>query len=205
MTACNTGEGRAALQTALNGQLQEAGAGAQRRNLPLRHVAFAAWLAISLAGCSGFMDPASTAKIGWEQAPPAQSVSDAKYLPSDEPYRLGLEHFNRGDYGLSERYFREAVEKSPKDTASWVGLAASYDRIRRFDLADRAYQTAIKLSGETVQILNNQGFSYMLRGNLKVARAKFMKARTLEPNNPTLLNNLRLLDGSAKYIKRDAL
>ncbi|MGO8953212.1 MAG: tetratricopeptide repeat protein [Rhodomicrobium sp.] len=205
MTACNTGEEPAGLQTKLNGQSAEASAAARRGKLPLRHAVIAASLAFSLGSCSGSLDPASTAKIGGEQASPAQIVSGANSLPSDEPYRLGLEHFNRGDYGLSERYFREAVEKAPKDSASWIGLAASYDRMRRFDLADRAYQTAIKLSGETVQILNNQGFSYMLRGNLKVARVKFMKARALEPDNPTLQNNLKLLNDSAKYIKRDAL
>src|SRR5258707_699447 len=77
-----------------------------------------------------------------------------KYFPSDEAARLGLENFNRGNYGLAERYFRDAVERAPRDVTSWVGLAASYDRLARYDLADRAYRFAIKLGGETTQILN---------------------------------------------------
>ena len=72
--------------------------------------------------------------------------------------------------------------------------------MRRFDLADRAYQRAIALCGETPQILNNQGYSQMLRGNLKSARRKFLQAATLDPGNPTILNNIRLLDGSHPYI-----
>src|SRR5215468_239802 len=50
-----------------------------------------------------------------------QEPADIKYYPSDEPLRLGLEYFSRGNYGLAQRYFRDAVEKSPKDPTAWVG------------------------------------------------------------------------------------
>jgi Flp pilus assembly protein TadD len=132
-----------------------------------------------------------------------QDSADVKYYRSDEPLRLGIEHFNRGNYGTAEHYFRDAVEKAPKDVTAWVGLAASYDRIARFDLADRAYRQAIRLAGETTEILNNQGYSYMLRGDLVAARAKFMKAYEREPNNPTIANNLRLLNSSSRFIQRN--
>ncbi len=56
--------------------------------------------------------------------------------------------------GIAQRYFKDAVEKAPRDVTAWIGLAASYDRLRRFDLADQAYVQAIRLGGETVQILN---------------------------------------------------
>ncbi len=42
----------------------------------------------------------------------------------------------------------------------------------------------------------------MLRGNLKAARAKFKEALRRDPYNPTIINNLRLLDSSYKYISR---
>jgi Flp pilus assembly protein TadD len=126
-----------------------------------------------------------------------QDPDNARYYPSDEPLRLGLEHFNRGEFGLAERYFRDAVEKSPRDATAWVGLAAAYDRIGRFDLADRAYAQAIKLVGETTDILNNLGYSYMLRGNYPAARKKFLQALKRDPNNATIANNLWLLDSSS--------
>src|SRR6476620_11990056 len=134
-----------------------------------------------------------------------QDPDDVKYYRSDEPLRLGIEHFNRGNFGIAERYFRDATEKAPKDPTAWVGLAASYDRLARFDLADRAYVYAIRLVGETTEILNNQGYSYMLRGDLVKARKKFMKAYELEPNNPTIANNLRLLDSGSAFIQRAPL
>jgi Flp pilus assembly protein TadD len=132
-----------------------------------------------------------------------QEPAQVKYYPSDQPYPLGVQNFNQGNFGLAERYFQDAVEKAPKDVEAWIGLAASYDRLARFDLADRAYRSAVKLRGETVQILNNEGYSYMLRGDLIKARAKFRAALRLSPGNPTIVDNLQLLDGSAKYIQRE--
>jgi Flp pilus assembly protein TadD len=138
--------------------------------------------------------PATTAKL--------QDPDDVKYYRSDEPLRMGIEHFNRGHYGIAERYFRDATEKAPKDPTAWIGLAAAYDRIGRFDLADRAYVYAIRLVGETTEILNNQGYSYMLRGDLVNARRKFLKAYEREPGNPTIANNLQLLNSSSAFIQR---
>jgi len=138
--------------------------------------------------------PATTATL--------QDPDDVKYYRSDEPLRMGIEHFNRGHYGIAERYFRDATEKAPKDPTAWIGLAAAYDRLGRFDLADRAYFFAIRLVGETTEILNNQGYSYMLRGDLVNARKKFLKAYAREPNNPTIANNLQLLNSSSSLIQR---
>ena len=110
--------------------------------------------------------------------------------------RLGIQRFYEGNFGLAQQYFQDAVEKSPRDVAAWTGLAASYDRLARFDLADRAYAAAAKLEGETTQLLNNEGYSYMLRGDLKAARAKFQSALRRDPNNQTTLNNIKLLNSS---------
>ena len=159
-------------------------------------------LALALAACETVRDASVVAPIAPAAVDPVEEPTDVKYYPSDAPVRMGLEQYNRGNYGLSQRYFKDAVEKAPKDITAWVGLAASYDRLRRFDLADQAYVQAVRLGGETVQILNDQGYSYMLRGDLSRARRKFEKAYTLDPTNPTIINNLALLNGSRKFIER---
>jgi Flp pilus assembly protein TadD len=57
--------------------------------------------------------------------------------------RLGIQRFYDGNFGLARRnIFQDAVEKSSEDVTAWIGLAASYDRLGRFDLADRAYAAA---------------------------------------------------------------
>ena len=115
--------------------------------------------------------------------------------PNDE-LSLGKKQYRANNYGLAEKHFRLAVEKHPRDAEAWLGLAASYDRLRRFDLADRAYSQAIGILGPTVEILNNQGYSYMLRGDYKRAHATLAAARRKDPNNKYVLNNLRLLEES---------
>lgn len=153
------------------------------------------WLLLWVAGCGPLPEAVQTTGT-------VQNPADVKYYPSDEPLRMGREQFGRGNYGLAERYFRDAVEKAPKDATAWIGLAASYDRLRRFDLADQAYVQAVRLTGETVQILNNQGYSYMLRGDLVRARRKLQRANELDPSNLTIIDNLELLNGSHRLIVR---
>ncbi|MGY3234474.1 MULTISPECIES: tetratricopeptide repeat protein [unclassified Bradyrhizobium] len=161
------------------------------------------WLGAALAACDyTTREAAVVAPVDPQGPDTVQEPTDVKYYASDEPVKLGLEAYNRGAYGIAQHYFKDAVEKSPKDLTAWVGLAASYDRIRRFDLADQAYAQAIRLGGRTVQVLNDQGYSYMLRGNLSAARRKFEEARALDPGNPVIANNLELLNGSRRFIER---
>jgi tetratricopeptide (TPR) repeat protein len=122
-----------------------------------------------------------------------------KGLLGSDPYdelSLGKTHYRANDFGLAEKHFRKAVETHPRDAEAWLGLAASYDRLRRFDLADRAYSQAVGILGPTVEILNNQGYSYMLRGDYKRAHATLAAAQRKDPTNKYVLNNLRLLEES---------
>ena len=160
------------------------------------------FIGAGLGGCNTLYEGVGVAGLDSPPSPTVQEPAEVKYYASDEPLKLGMEHFARGNFGLAERYFRDAVEKAPRDATAWVGLAASYDRLGRFDLADKAYAAAIKLRGQTVSILNNQGYSYMLRGDFVTARAKFLKAYEKEPNNPTIVNNIALLNASYKFVQR---
>src|SRR5262249_36446342 len=122
--------------------------------------------------------------------PTAASGSAPEVLGSDPTDDLSLakKFFRQGGFGLAERHYRKAVELHPRDAEAWLGLAACYDRLRRFDLADRAYRHLIKLVGQTPEILNNQGYSYMLRGDYRRARATLLAARAKDPNSPFIKN-----------------
>jgi tetratricopeptide (TPR) repeat protein len=156
---------------------------------------------------TGLLDHASAepATTGSVAAPPDAPPPDAPYDaatatmlgsdPSDD-LALGKKQYRAGNFGLAERYFRRAVELHPNDAEAWLGLAAAYDRLRRFDLADRAYQSASAIIGPTVEILNNRGFSYMLRGDYVHARETLLAAAARDPKNPYVRNNLQLLDKS---------
>jgi len=120
-------------------------------------------------------------------------------LLGDDPHddlTLGKKYFRSNNFGLAEKSFRSAVEKHPRDAEAWVGLAASYDRLRRFDLADRAYAEAIRIVGPTAELLNDEGFSFMLRGDYARAHKLLEQARKKDPDNPYVQANLKLLDES---------
>jgi tetratricopeptide (TPR) repeat protein len=117
--------------------------------------------------------------------------------PNDDLQR-GKRYFRNNDFGNAERSFRTATERHPNDAEAWVGLAASYDRLRRFDLADRAYHAAMRIVGRTPEVLNDQGFSYILRGDYARAQKTLQEARKKDPNSPYIAANLQLLEESAR-------
>ena len=139
-------------------------------------------------------DPVTTGSVGAEAA----ATADAGLLGSDpsDDLNLGKKQYRAGNFGLAERYFRRAVETHPRDAEAWVGLAAAYDRLRRFDLADRAYEQVTSIIGPTAEVLNNRGYSYMLRGDYPHARTTLLAAAAKDPKNPYIKNNLELLDKS---------
>jgi Flp pilus assembly protein TadD len=131
--------------------------------------------------------------------PPLGARATAPGLLGSDPYdelSLGKKYYRSNNYGIAEKHFRRAVESHPRDAEAWLGLAASYDRLRRFDLADRAYGQAVGILGPTAEILNNQGYSYMLRGDYKRAHAALVAAQRKDPTNKYVQNNLRLLEES---------
>ncbi len=153
-----------------------------RRSIPLVLVA----LPMMLAGCSAgdhFHDGLTSA------IPP----SDER--PSDEPMVLARANFEKGSYGKAEQHFRAAAEANPKNINAWLGLAATYDRLARFELAEQAYARVDQLGGgDSTAALNNRGYHHLLRGNLGKARSYLTRASQSEPSNPLVQGNLRLLE-----------
>ena len=136
--------------------------------------------------------------------PPLGARPTTPGLLGSDPYdelSLGKKYYRSNNYGIAEKHFRRAVESHPRDAEAWLGLAASYDRLRRFDLADRAYGQAVGILGPTAEILNNQGYSYMLRGDYKRAHAALVAAQRKDPTNKYVQNNLRLLEESYRQGK----
>jgi tetratricopeptide (TPR) repeat protein len=143
-------------------------------------------------------DPMTTGSL---PPKPREGTSAAATAPASDPnddVSLGKKYFRAGNFGLAERHFRRAVELHPRDVGSWIGLAASYDRQRRFELADRAYDQATKIAGPTAEILNNRGYSYMLRGDQRRARETLLDAQARDPGNAYIKNNLELLEANLR-------
>lgn len=153
-------------------------------------------------GSSVEPEPATTGSV--RPAADAQTAAGTKASPgkdSDDELSVGKKYFRAGNFTLAERHFRRAVELHPRDLESWLGLAASYDRLRRFEQADRAYDQAVKIAGPTADILNNRGYSYMLRGDPRRAREILLEAQAKDPGNTYIKNNLELLEANLRKAK----
>jgi Flp pilus assembly protein TadD len=131
-----------------------------------------------------------------------KTISDVEFYASDEATAAAKNQFRQGNYGNAGALFHKAVLLAPNDGVAWLGLAASCDRIRRFDLSDKAYRQAFRLLGATPEYYNNYGYSFLLRGKLQEARSNFLAAYELVPNDPTVRNNLTLLSSSVQNIER---
>lgn len=149
-------------------------------------------------------DPVTTGSLPPASPKPSTAAAKAsrdtnKASPDkNDDVSLGKKYFRDGNFSLAERHFRRAVELHPRDLESWIGLAACYDRQRRFDLADRAYDQATKIAGATAEILNNRGYSYMLRGDQRRARETLLEAQARDPGNAYVKNNLELLEANLR-------
>ena len=164
------------------------------RRLSLANMVF--FLVAALAGILSAAPRAQAETWGF-----IENEYDPRLFGGDEDTRLARAHFVHGDYGLAQQHYLRAVEATPQNSAAWTGLAASYDRIGRFDLAARAYRQAWRLGPVRFRyvILNNRGFESLLRGDRRGALRLFFKARELAPYNPTIVNNIALAESGQAY------
>jgi len=123
-----------------------------------------------------------------------RAVAMADPQPAGEGVAKGRSHFAAGEFGLAERHFQAAVEANPKNVDAWLGLAASYDRLSRFDLAESAYAQVIAHVGRPAEVLNNLGYHYLLQGKVEKARETLLAAQAKDPLSPEIKNNLIMVD-----------
>ncbi len=156
-----------------------------------KSICLAAVAALSIAGCGS---------IEGDNSPFGDAKKDGDFTNSafgSGPEQVWIdkakENFRHGEYGLSERYFRQAIEERHSNAEAWLGLAASYDHLKRFDEADRAYEVLKKMVGTTPAILNNLGYHYMLKGDFAAAEQTLRTALAQDPKNPSIQANLAML------------
>ncbi len=140
---------------------------------------------ILLAGCGGGSMPDIS---GMRAISPNAEVSD---------YQAGKLHFGEGRFGLALKSFHAAKRQDPTSVPTLNALAASYDRIQRFDLAQVYYDKALAIEPRSAQTLNNIGYSMLLRGDRTEALAYFDKAKTIDPLNMVVAANMARLAPAA--------
>lgn len=150
----------------------------------MKRILALATIAVSLAvaGCqSSSIDTMQTTALGQSRDPAAADLA------------TGKKQFEDGNFGLAEQHFRKAVELRATSAEGWMGLAAAYDQLGRFDFADRAYEQVLSLVGRRPQVINNMGYSHYLRGDRKKAKKLLLEARDGLEDKTIVDANLALL------------
>jgi len=161
--------------------------GGSKMNGSLKSIGAIALLGLlALGGCSGGPPEFRVHPMG--------DLSTFGALPTESLTDKGKRYYRDGDYGLAEKSFRKAIEEDHNNAEAWLGLAAAYDRLKRFDLADRAYDVVVKLVGYTPTVLNNLGYHQLLLGNRDATQKNLVAAQNGDPKNPFIRNNLLLMD-----------
>ena len=164
----------------------------------------------SLTGCSTFnseelfiSDLQAGDPVPLIDEVPAIENTELPFVPAVDSMNEARVQFKKGHYGLAQQHFLRVTEARPDYVDAWLGLAASYDQLRRFDLSKRAYHKAIALVGPSSAILNNMGYSYLLQGKLIEAKKKLYAAQKMDPENPHVLANIELLREGVLRAKRN--
>jgi cytochrome c-type biogenesis protein CcmH/NrfG len=88
---------------------------------------------------------------------------------------------------------REAVERDPKDVASWIALGNAYFDLDQKADAVQAYGKALELQPDNPDVLTDQGVMYRQLGASDKALVNFEKASSINPKHVQSLLNLGIV------------
>jgi Flp pilus assembly protein TadD len=106
--------------------------------------------------------------------------------------RAAISALKASDYAQAPGLIANAVSLPGASWRAWNAQGVMCDMERDWSCADRAYAEAFVLSPEQPDLLNNKGWSLMLRGEPARALQLFEDAAQIDPNNVRIANNREL-------------
>lgn len=96
--------------------------------------------------------------------------------PAEINARLGLNYMQQGNYDVALEKLKRSLEQDPNLTVAHHYIAALYNTIRNFELADQHYRRAVRLSPNDPALLNNFGVFLCEQGRYREAEERFVRA-----------------------------
>ncbi|UCH49060.1 MAG: LytR C-terminal domain-containing protein [Betaproteobacteria bacterium] len=122
---------------------------------------------------------ASGCSADWPRQNLAYRLDQRSAIEAADNYQLGKRQFASGLYGMALKSFRTALAKEPGSVDFLNAVAATYDKLGRFDLSERYYARAIAIDPRSVPTLNNVGYSFLLQEDYVSARRYLEQAATV--------------------------
>jgi Flp pilus assembly protein TadD len=106
--------------------------------------------------------------------------------------RAGLAALKLGDAGRAAPFIDRVTHGRSASWRAWNALGVIADFHADWTKADEAYSRAILLAPNRGEVVNNRGWSHLLRGDWRAAVADFERAAALSPKGKRIANNLEL-------------
>ncbi|HKC02060.1 MAG TPA: tetratricopeptide repeat protein [Sphingomicrobium sp.] len=106
--------------------------------------------------------------------------------------RTGISALKQGDVTTAAPYIDRATKAAKPSWRAWNARGVVADLQQDWRAADAAYGEAADLAPGEADVVNNQGWSRLLRGDWKRAVGLFERAAGLDPGATRIANNLEL-------------
>ena len=141
-------------------------------------------LSVLLGGCA----------VGAGEGRPVLGL-DGQNLDASDPVERGRALILTGQYGLAIDGLNDVVTRDPGNARALALLAVAYGQLKRFDLADRYHARALEIDPSSPVVLNNWGYSYLVRGDDRRATDLLERAMVTNDGRPIVAANLALARG----------
>jgi Flp pilus assembly protein TadD len=121
-----------------------------------------------------------------------QSAADALAASAVDHLEKGRALLNSHDLNGAIGELSAAASANPKLSEASTLLGVAYWRKGLRDLAERSFETAVRIKKDDAQNLNNLGFLHYENGDYETATKYLKRAAKLAPGDPRIWNNLGL-------------
>jgi type IV pilus biogenesis/stability protein PilW len=112
-------------------------------------------------------------------------TSDLLYATPQFPYsNLGVAYYHKKQYGLSEKYFKQALKITPGFDRALYGLAKTYIATGKVAEAVEALEVAVDKNPEIQGLHFELAQAYMLQRDYRKAYAAYIRVVQINPDTP---------------------
>ncbi|NJC06626.1 Flp pilus assembly protein TadD [Sphingomonas kaistensis] len=110
--------------------------------------------------------------------------------------QAGIAALEQGDGAAAIVLLDEAAALPDAGWRTFNARGVAADRMQDWRSADAAYARGLRLKAASPELLNNLGWSLLLRGQWSEAQRRLAQAARLAPTNPRIASNLDLADSA---------
>ena len=112
-------------------------------------------------------------------------TGDLLYVTPHYPLsNMGWAYYNKKEYNLAEKYYKDALKMEPKFARALSGLGKTYIATGRISKAIEVLEKAVKNSPNTAELYLDIADAYRLSGKYKKALDAYSKVIELAPDSP---------------------